>query len=471
MPLRHVPSSDLDYYLVCFDEGGQERLEADASRLSERLLADLASAPEVTDVFVTSHGWKGDVPAAIGQYDKWIAAMGAQDDDRSAARRIVPGWRAVTVGVHWPSLPWGDESPGLLGADSGDDLAAESALPDATLVDRYAARIGDNADVRAALSAIVESGDAISVTSAADVTLSPQLHAAYQRLFTGSGLDLADAAAAPGRDQERYAPAAIITESISADPQPDVAPAPAGPGLLGGDPDGGGWRHRARDLLLSPVRQLSFWQMKARARAIGEGGVNGLLREIQRAAPNARIHLMGHSFGCIVVTAAICGPVADGRAQGLPRPVDTLFLVQGAMSLWSYADELPFGSGGSGYYRAIRNQGLVNGAVVTTQSSHDKAVGIWYPRGAAVADEYVLGEQLPKFGALGTFGVQGLANEAQSSAMLSAAGDYFFEPGRVYNLDASRYICHGKGASGAHSDIAHPEVAHAFWRAAIVSLR
>jgi len=30
---------------------------------------------KVTDVFFTSHGWKGDMPAAIEQYDRWVAAM------------------------------------------------------------------------------------------------------------------------------------------------------------------------------------------------------------------------------------------------------------------------------------------------------------------------------------------------------------------------------------------------------------
>jgi hypothetical protein len=43
--------------------------------------------------------------------------------------------------------------------------------------------------------------------------------------------------------------------------------------------------------------------------------------------------------------------------------------------------------------------------------------------------------------------------------------DYGFQPGRPYNLEASRYICRGGGFSGAHSDIYRPEVAHAVWSA------
>jgi hypothetical protein len=37
-------------------------------------------------------------------------------------------------------------------------------------------------------------------------------------------------------------------------------------------------------------------------------------------------------------------------------------------------------------------------------------------------------------------------------------------------VEASRVIKEGGGASGAHSDIAHPEVAHIFWEAALTGL-
>jgi hypothetical protein len=54
--------------------------------------------------------------------------------------------------------------------------------------------------------------------------------------------------------------------------------------------------------------------------------------------------------------------------------------------------------------------------------------------------------------------------------MADAQGKYEFESGKVYNLDGSQYICHKEGISGAHSDIAGPEVAHAIWAAAFASV-
>ena len=58
----------------------------------------------------------------------------------------------------------------------------------------------------------------------------------------------------------------------------------------------------------------------------------------------------------IVVTAAVAGPIKNGQVSDrLDRPVDSLFLVQGAMSLWSFADEIPFPPVEPGYYNALRS--------------------------------------------------------------------------------------------------------------------
>ena len=76
--------------------------------MSEKVLATLRTEP-VTDVFLMSHGWQGDVPAALGQYGRWIDAMGACTADRAAMAQARPGFHPLLVGLHWPSLAWGDE--------------------------------------------------------------------------------------------------------------------------------------------------------------------------------------------------------------------------------------------------------------------------------------------------------------------------------------------------------------------------
>jgi hypothetical protein len=76
---------------------------------------------------------------------------------------------------------------------------------------------------------------------------------------------------------------------------------------------------------------------------------------------------------------------------------------------------------------------------------------------------------LPKYGGLGAFGIQGLQANVESTTLRSADQPYEFQRGTIYNLESSDFIRHGSGASGAHSDIDGPEVAHAVWQAALVS--
>lgn len=445
MPVRTVAGSDLAYALVVFDDKGDERPEPDGSFLSETLAQRIADpARPITDVFFSAHGWQGDVPAAIAQFDRWITAVAAQQADRALAENRPGGFAPLIIGLHWPSLPFGDENapagaPAVLSASptSGPVTPAE--------VDAWAARIADTPKARAAIRTVLEA----SRQETASATPSAQLLDAYATVFAESGLDARGSAAAPGADQEGFDPAAIIAQTGPTSAQPKTQ-------LLGiGDTLSG--------LFLSPLRQLSFWKMKDRARQFGENGAHRLLVRLQNAAPKARFHLMGHSFGCIVVSATVAGPAG---APGLPRPVDSLFLVQGALSLWSYASDIPYAVGTAGYFNRIVAQGLVRGPIVTTRSSHDTAVGRFYPLGAQIRKQLVLGDDLPAYGGIGSFGIQGTKG-AESMPMRPATFAYGFRPATIYNLEASDIIKNGSGASGAHSDIAHPEVAHAFWAATL----
>jgi len=111
MPIRKVFGTDSEYYLLVFDEEGRERREPDGTLMSETVRQRLEDAASpVTDLFFTSHGWMGDVPAAIDQYDKWVAAMATLQSDRAATRERHPGFEPLIIGLHWPSLSWGDET-------------------------------------------------------------------------------------------------------------------------------------------------------------------------------------------------------------------------------------------------------------------------------------------------------------------------------------------------------------------------
>jgi hypothetical protein len=460
MPVESVPGADLKYYLIAFDKDGRERTgDPDGLGLdglmSRRILEVLRGEP-VTDVFLLSHGWKGDIPAAREQYNAWIGAMARNEADRERMRQSRPGFRSLLVGFHWPSQPWGDEQ---LGGGVAFDLTDAPSVEDQ--VNEWAARIADTGPARDALKTIFAAAQRDLMPD----NLPPDVKAAYETLNREAGLGGDGAAGAPGADREPFDPEQYYQVARLDDMLGEAVDFGGGGFSLGG--------------LLSPLKQLSFWTMKARARKVGESGGSRLLADLQQVANakeeeqvgmKVRFHLMGHSFGCIVVSSMLCGEGGQGQ---LMRPVDSLTLVQGAVSLWSYCASIEEASGQPGYFRSLIADRRVRGPIVTTRSRFDTAVGRFYPVGAGLAGQVdfdVNGlPKLPKYGGLGAFGIQGPGIEIVDVAMKPVGEDYGFEPGKVYNLEGSSVIREGGGASGAHSDIARAEIAHAVWEAARVS--
>lgn len=442
MPIS-VPDTDLQYHLLSFDKKGVER-QTDGG-LTSAVLAQVLAAPDskVTDIFFVSHGWKGDVPAAIDQCNRWIGAMARVEADLKAVRERDSTFTPLIVGIHWPSQPWGDEDlpaePGglLLSAD-GPESGPER------LVDFYADAIASSPKAREAISTIV----AAAAQYHGQTELDQEVAQAYSVLLREADLWSDDHLSDPQtQPDEGWDPNEIFRRE-----REDAA----GPGVLG---DGG-----VGDVILSPLRQLSFWSMKNRARVVGESGVAQLVAKLQTAsAKPVRVHLMGHSFGCIVASAATMK-----ATEKTGKPVDTLILIQGALSLWSYASQVQK-KNEPGYFSKIPAVPLVRGVVVTTLSEHDKAVGNLYPMAVRLAKQYTLAD-LPLYGGVGTYGLCGLAQTGPDIPIGDADTVYGFELGGIYNVDASRIIANGGGFSGAHSDIAHPEVAHVAWQAIACSM-
>jgi hypothetical protein len=440
MGFRRIPQTEISYGLISFDKQGVERTDDPDGRMSDALI-QMARAQPFTNVFLFSHGWKGDVPAALDQYDRWIKAF---DDvvDRTQASQAFPGFRPLYIGLHWPSQPWGDEE---LGGGSASFGPASGGTGN-SLLQAYLDRLGDSPAIRSALQVII---DEARGNAAAD-TLSARVRDAYLALDKELGLGSGGLAAPPDADRGPFDPELAFAAGNES---------PSFGGLsLGG--------------VLGPLRQLSYWTMKKRARSVGEGGIHTLVNALQKAtsAKATRVHLMGHSFGCIVVSSALGGP--DARTP-LERPVDSVALVQGALSLWTYSPSIPWPNAGAGYFSRILPDAKLRGPLITTRSRHDTAVGELYPLAAQLrgSPSFAPGaEAFPEYGAVGAFGMQGLAGSiASDRPMLERGGAYGFEKGKVYNLQASQFIAKKEGASGAHSDIAGPEVAHAIWQAALAS--
>ncbi len=492
-PPEAVPGTDVRYYLLAFDADGRERPRSSppTGRVS-RLVLDAVRQQPVTDVFLFSHGWMGDVPSAREQYGGWIGAMAAHQADRERIRRLRPAVFPGSVGLHWPSRPWGDEQFGSApagapagagavdfsaksgpkaGAKGGGSAAkAEDAALVEAIVEEYVRRLGDTPEERAklrapleALAAALADADGGGGGGAPPRQLPDDVVDAYMTLDKAVGLGSDGLGAEPGADREPFDPQAVYQDARLAQSVSRVAGA-AGISF-------GGFRLPSRDDLLSPLRTLSFWKMKDRARRFGEGAVHSLIAELQQAdaGRGVRFHLAGHSFGCIVASAAVTGPAGASR---LPQPIDSVALLQGALSLWAYCRDIPFAPGTPGYFSRMFTDDRVRGPVVTTQSRFDSAVGTWYPRAAQARGQVAFAPgQLPKYGSIGTFGIQGVGPVITDGPMLAADAEYDLAGGgRVYNFDGSAFIRQGGGFSGAHSDIRRPEVAHLVWSAAMAGL-
>jgi hypothetical protein len=226
MPIRGTPDADIQYYLAMFDGQGRERFEPDGSLLSRMILKRL-SAP-VSDIFLMSHGWKGDLPAAIAQYDAWIGAMIASKQDIGAILGRV-GFMPLIIGIHWPSLPWGNETipkaPGVLAVDEEAITGIEDQ------VEAYASCIANTPVARDAILKILEVARQDPIRGA----FPREIRDAYSTLFTESGLALGGIGGAPGADQDVFDPEAIVEDARRGYPGNAIAAsnAMAGPGLLG----------------------------------------------------------------------------------------------------------------------------------------------------------------------------------------------------------------------------------------------
>lgn len=441
---QSVPGTSIEYYLAAFDSEGREREWNGSGLCSHSAIRQLVSQP-ITDVFIFSHGWMGDVVQAKDQYQKWITAMTKCPGDIGRIKNQPTGFSPLLIGVHWPSLPFGDEE-------------LRAGFRSTSLEQQLDVANGKFANTRRSRNSLATILQAKNVQGRNE--LSPELQDAFKVLW---------------RESMSGSPAVSDTSGLSGDlfdPQQSFQAIQADSGhryraaAIGAVDD---WTYNLRYLLAT----VSFWTMKSRARIVGETGVNRLIRSLQTAVPagrTVRFHLMGHSFGCIVMSSGLLG--AHGPAASL-KPVNSLSLIQGALSHWSFASNAYY-TNTPGYFQQILARSLVDGPIISTQSKHDYAVGNLYPYAAGVAGQFAMAlpnsPPLPKYGAVGAFGIQGNNCDPQDIDVLGVDGSYNFKRASVYNINCDRVISKLSPISGAHSDISHPEVAHAVWEAAAVSI-
>jgi hypothetical protein len=346
----------------------------------------------------------------------------------------------VFLGVVWPAKRWADEpeptAAGGGGAAGLDDAAAAAAAPDdPALVE----------DLKDAFPG--EERERVMDDLARLLAERPEDAAALARFQTL----MRELAGEPdaARAEEDQGELALVED----DPEAvfgrfaDAVPGGAGGGAAGlGDAFGRLW-DGAREAL----RQLTYFEMKKRAGVVGKDGLGPLLGRLGAAAPDLRVHLLGHSFGARLVSFALAG-LPDGGAT----PVRSLYLLQGAFSHFAFADALPTDPGRGGALKGAAAR--VGGPLVASFSVHDLAVGKLYPLASLSSreDAAAVDDLLFRWGGIGHDGAQ--AVQATEAELGPVGAGYPFQPGRFLNLNANAIVNRGGPPAGAHSDIFHPEL-------------
>jgi hypothetical protein len=102
------------------------------------------------------------------------------------------------------------------------------------------------------------------------------------------------------------------------------------------------------------------------------------------------------AYKSVAITLHWPSRAVDGSgslASRLPSPVTSVFLAQGALSLWSYAGQIPSFAGQVGAYQPIEvSTALIDGPLVTTRSAYDTANGAFFPLAARFGSPDIMAE-------------------------------------------------------------------------------
>lgn len=419
-----------------FDETGT-LVEAGATAA----LAQLIDDPAIADLVVLAHGWKNDRTDATKLYSTlWnnvCPALATRQPARIAVAGILWPAKAYTTDLDQAALAAasGAQTLGVSGRNRSRDLTpAEFEAALAEISDLF----GPSADTTLALARDA-AGRGINDSRARALFTSAAAMAGCNP--AASDRELA-AAATPFADSGN---AQAILSGLSEPPKPHIAD---GMGTTQGLADGIGQVFQgANAAVVRFLNQLTYFEMKKRAGIVG-GALGGMVLAGLQPKHPVRLHLIGHSFGARLVTAA---------ASRLPRAgglnFESLTLLQGAFSHNALAATVTPGVPGA-FADVV---GRPRGPISITHTHNDSATTFWYPLASRLARDVAaaLGDAGDMFGAMGANGAQKLA--ADAVAPENAIEPFKPVAGKVNGFLADAYVV-ADGATDAHNNIANPTI-------------
>ena len=403
----------------------------DGSVHDERQVAALLNGlNDASDFLVLAHGWNNDMADARGLYDAVIASLTSLPQPSSGA-----GSRIAVMRAFWPSKKFAEQElipgGGVASATVEDEAALRAALeglkedPD---------RLGDAA-VDPVRAASIDKAIALVDTLEDSDSARHEFVLRIRSVLNPDDAHDDDASREffelePEELFERFSQEVPVELQVAAGGAANVV---GGAAFLGDFLSG--MRSGARRI----ANYATYYQMKTRAGTVGKSGVATTLARVRTARPTLPMHLVGHSFGARLVTAAAATIAPDANAG----PV-TLTLLQAAFSHNGLAKGFDEKRTRNGAFRTILQDKRISGPIVITHTKNDVALGIAYPLASRIAKDQAaaLGDKDDPYGGLGRNGAQHTPEVSADEFELRDAGGppYGFVPGHVYNLNADALI-------------------------------
>ena len=418
-----------------------------------QLQSHLASAG-VTDLIVFAHGWNNDMADARDLYTRLFTEVGGALTKGSVP--ALAGRKFAGVVTLWPSKKFTDEEliPGGGAASLNKD---ELKVVKARLKDlaKDQVRLGKSKPASAATRKKVERATALLKNLETDTKAQEQFVKIIRSLMNAKAAETDDGTKEFFKTKDSQVLQNLRKEAMVVAPSRGGGGGAADLGSLDsiGAPGGGGAAGFFSDLgdsITAGARRLlnftTYYQMKERAGTVGTKGVAPMLAQLRKTTPQLRIHLVGHSFGGRLVTAAAHASTAAARPNSLT-------LLQAAYSHNGLSQK--FDGKTDGFFRKVISDGKVRGPILITHTKNDRAVGIAYPLASRIngVKTAALGDENDPYGGIGRNGAQ-KTPEAVMGELQAAGAPYAFAAGKAFNLKADAVITN-------HSDICKPQVAWA----------
>lgn len=422
---------------LSFDENGGLVDPAALGCIEVALMASGAS-----DLVVISHGWKTDQVGAGQLY----TPLWKNVTDALVAHGGPSPAKIVVAGVLWPSKEFAEdfdaaaavkESGGTLSlapATDGDGDLDPAVLQH--LLNEYRELVG-----QAAGDAVIAA--AAKVTSGYDANSAAAL---LRALKTSVGLSTASFDAELAADAAGFSgnPVDILGDL---EPLVNLRVVPA----IGGTLDLGDAVSNAIQGVKAAVgrllNQFTYFTMKQRAGTVG-GKLGAEVLSTMTLPGPTRLHLIGHSFGARLVTAA-----AASFKPPAQLTLRSLTLLQGAFSHNGLSSG--FGTTGPGAYASVLTSHQVGGPISMTHTHRDSACTIAYPLASRLSRDMTqsLGDAHDLFGAMGANGAQHLPSDAYAAdqAMTKGQAKYTLVEGKVNRVLADACV-------SEHMDVTNADV-------------